>query len=234
MVNEEKIIFFTGAPGSKWSAVAYLLSQSPFFSVNISDYSPHRTYTHSFPKVSHLGAYWGPGFEFGNKFHKLNELSKDEIISEIEKPYTDNNWEQYRLIKCHQFSLHLDFIKETFPKSKIIIVLRPDELCVKSWAAAGGFDGIAYPNYTPYYKNISTLEGKVVQENDSSKNFIHNHELDLTIATKKYWQTQWGVKPSTSKITQYIKSVEGWQNIKKSGLSYDVAIARYNFKELTF
>ncbi len=98
-MDESKLIFFTGAPGSKWSATAHILSHNKKMPINTSDYSDSRVYTHPVPGVSHLGAYWGPGFEFGNKFDKIDKLSKDEIINEIEKPYKDNSYSKFRIIK---------------------------------------------------------------------------------------------------------------------------------------
>lgn len=67
-IDESKLIFFTGAPGSKWSAVAHLLALSGRYNINISDYNDDRVYTHPGPKISHLGSYWGPGFGVGEKF----------------------------------------------------------------------------------------------------------------------------------------------------------------------
>jgi hypothetical protein len=229
MIDEEKIIFFTGAPGSKWSAVAYLLSQNPNFPINISDHSPDRIYTHPRPKVSHLGAYWGPGFEFGHNFHKLNELDKDEIISEIEKPYTDNNWDQYRLIKCHQFSLNLDFIKHTFPKSKIVIVLRPDDICLHSWVGAGGFEGITYPDYNFYYKNNTLMQEKIIEENQSSKQFIADNNLEIHGVTRSYLKKYWNITSTNQEIEKYINSIEHKKVKDQVVFLYDILIATYNF-----
>ena len=46
MIDESKLIFFTGAPGSKWSAVSNMLSMTPMMKVNITDRSEARTHMH--------------------------------------------------------------------------------------------------------------------------------------------------------------------------------------------
>lgn len=228
-MDESKIIFFTGAPGSKWSAVAHLLTHNPLYPINTSDYSSERIYTHPGPQISHLGAYWGPGFEVGNNFHRLDKLSKDEIIAEIEKPYADKNWDQYRLIKCHQFSLNLEFIAETFPQSKIIIVLRPDETCLNSWLSAGGFQGISYPDYNEYYKNKELMIEKIIDENHSSRSFISSKKLEVDIVTRPYLSRAWNIDIVNDELERYMITLERKKSKNGPVWLYDTAISRYNF-----
>ena len=71
-MDESKLIFYTGAPGSKWSATAHLITMNKKYPINTSDYSAERTYTHVQRDVSHLGAYWGPGNDIGENFHQLS------------------------------------------------------------------------------------------------------------------------------------------------------------------
>ena len=91
-MNEDKIIFWTGAPGSKWSATAWLITKSKKWDVDSSDQADNRCYVVNdkrWPGIRHVGSYFGPGKEFGNKFHQINTLSKDEILSEIDKAFAD-------------------------------------------------------------------------------------------------------------------------------------------------
>ena len=220
-MDESKLIFFTGAPGSKWSATAHILSHSQRISVNTSDYTSERKYTHPIPGVSHLGAYWGPGFEFGNNFDQINNLTKDEIITEIEKPYSDKNWEQYRIVKCHQFANNLDFIKETFPLSKIIIVLRPNSVCANAWIDAGGWD-ITYPVYKPYYKDDATMRAKVAEELQNAKTFITKHQIKMDVITDNYWMDNWGIAKNTPELELYMNSIV---RSPKGVWHYDTTIA---------
>ena len=69
-MDESKLVFFTGAPGSKWSAVAHLMAQSRKYKFDTGDYAPDREYGHNVDPdlITHKGSYFGPGFPFGNKF----------------------------------------------------------------------------------------------------------------------------------------------------------------------
>lgn len=229
MVDESKIIFYTGAPGSKWSATAHLISANKRYPINISDYDASRYYFHNDVGVAHNGAYWGPGNGVGENFHQLNTLSKQEIIDEIERPYKDNNWDQYRIIKCHHFSSQLEYIKETFPTSKILIVLRPDMQCIRGWLGAGGFEKITYPDYKTFYKDRENLERLVRLENTSAKEFIHNNDLDIQVIREKYWREFWGIERNTEEIDRYMRSIEMRQTRGISHLNYDTLISHYNF-----
>lgn len=229
MIDESKLIFLTGAPGCKWSATAHLITFNQKYPINKSDYNKERFFHHSIANVAHQGAYWGPGNGLGEKFANLSSLSKKEILEEIDKPYGDKSWNKYRIIKCHQFSLNLDFIKETFPKSKILIVLRPDKVCYFSWLSAGGFESISYPNYSLYYKNKELLFDKIVEENQCSRNFIKKHNLNLNIVTERYWKDFWNIDNTNEELDTYMKSIEGFHIDNVFKLSYDVIIADYNF-----
>lgn len=220
-MDESKLIFFTGAPGSKWSATAHILSHNKKMPINTSDYSDSRVYTHPVPGVSHLGAYWGPGFEFGNKFDKIDKLSKDEIINEIEKPYKDNSYSKFRIIKCHQFANNLDFIKETFSESKIIIVLRPNAVCANAWIDAGGWD-ITYPTYKPYYQNNETMREKTLEELQNAKSFITKHNAKMQVITDTYWFDRWGIEKNTPELELYMNSIV---RSPKGVWHYDTTIA---------
>lgn len=231
MIDESKIIFFTGAPGSKWSAFAHLLSFSSKFSINTSDRSLDREYQHTTSKVKHQGTYWGPGNQFGGNFHNINNMSKKDILDEIEKPYADKNWDQYRIIKCHQFSINLDYIKTTFPTSKIVIVLRPDAQCELGWLSSGGFDLITYPDYHTYYKNPNILKEQIIIENQMSKEWIVNNKLDLNVVDEKYWLDKWGVARNSPEIDTYMSSMEKRFSRKdnKYYWNFDIIAADYNF-----
>lgn len=222
-MDESKLIFFTGAPGSKWSAFAHILTHNKILPINTSDYADDRIYSHPSPSwpVSHLGAYWGPGFDWGDNFHKIDTLSKDEILEEIDKPYTDKSWEKYRIIKCHQFSLNLDWIKENFPTSKIMIVLRPNSVCANAWIDAGGWN-ITYPVYKPYYQDNDSLRHKVAEELQSAKTFINTHDLTMDVVTQKYWLNRWGIEKNTPELELYMDSIE---RTPKGVWHYDTMVA---------
>ena len=149
-----KYIFVTGAPGSKWSSVVRNIYYSP--DIDRSDSSPERTYRDEL----HLGAYWDPGMEFGQFFHRLSEYDHYQCETEFDAPFTGSG---VKIIKSHYFALHIDFIKSTWPDCPIVLAHRPDDACLGWWVKCGGFD-IAYPDYA-HYKSFDTLALKIQQQN---------------------------------------------------------------------
>jgi len=211
MFDESKLIFFTGAPGSKWSAVSHLLTKQTKYPINTSDYQEDRQFdhvSHKFFPTSHLGAYFGPGQEFGNDFHILDTLSKEEIVEEIDKAYKDKGWDKYRIVKCHHFSRHLRFITETFPKSKIITVHRPAVLCYRGWQKAGGFDHITYPDYS-YYQDLDFMKEEITRENVGIMRFWEETQCDVHLVRSRYWKDRWDIDVNQDEETKtYSDSIE--------------------------
>ena len=123
-MDDDILIFWTGAPGSKWSAASYVLNHTSKINIDISDQTPERCYIHpkKFGGIRHVGSYFGPGFEFGHKFHEINTLTKNNIKEEINKAFDGTHPEKFKIIRCHQFIYYLDWIRINFPESKIEIV----------------------------------------------------------------------------------------------------------------
>jgi len=228
-MDESKLIFFTGSPGSKWSATSHIICQTGKF--NTSDYSKDRYYYHDDVKIAHQGAFFGPGNGIGERFDRLDTLSKDEILSEISSAYLAETG-QYKLVRCHHFSLHLDFIKETFPQAGIIMVYRPDASAYAGWTSAGGFEKITYPNYSKYYKDEIFLKYEIEKENRAIKKFIAEHDLDIHIAREKYWKSVWGINRDTEELDNYMRSLEMRQLPEGSFWHFDVSIAHYNLTSI--
>lgn len=166
-----KYIFVAGAPGSKWSSVVKNIYWSP--SIDHSDYSESRTYYHDASgeyQLMHLGAYWDPGMEFGDNFDKLNSLSRQECEKEFDRPFTGSG---IRIIKSHVFCNHLDFLKNTWPDCKIIMVNRDNDACLGWWVRCGHFD-ITYPNYK-WYENLKQMSKMIDDQNYHLRQFWHNN-----------------------------------------------------------
>jgi hypothetical protein len=178
-----KYIFVVGAPGSKWSSVVKNIYYS--HSVDRSDYSKERTYYHDargIMDLMHLGAYFDPGMEFGNFFHRLNEHSFYECETEFDAPFSGSG---VRIIKSHVFANHIDYIKETWPDCPVVLVHRDDDACLGWWVKCGHFD-ITYPDYAEYYKDLRTMATIIRQQNAgivaaqrrySGQNPLTNHKL---------------------------------------------------------
>ena len=71
-MDESKLIFLTGAPGSKWSAVSWVLSEA--MPVDKTDRTPDRLMVHkeAYNGVRHTGVYFGPGFELGHNLSLIH------------------------------------------------------------------------------------------------------------------------------------------------------------------
>jgi len=150
LINLPNHIFFTGAPGSRWSGIAQTIESIPGF--NISDRNKDREYIHN-TYSGHLGAYFGHGME---------------CILITNGNYIDRQWAEpggTKLIKSHDWSFHLPDIrkKEQWADSWAMMVYRPDMACYSWWHEAGGFN-IKYPNYSAY-KDSNTMLTEIIRQN---------------------------------------------------------------------
>ena len=152
-------IFLTGVPGSRWSGIAQELESEGGY--NISARPPERTYTH---KGNHVGAYFGTGMEFPAILDTKN----------LDLPYNKKS-KKIKLHKSHEWSLMLDDIVEWYNRAGIVLIYRPNEVSLKWWLQAGGFN-ITYPNYD-YYKDEKTMAKHIAIQNDAILKFAHKHRL---------------------------------------------------------
>lgn len=237
MIDTSKLIFFTGAPGSKWSGTSVMLAKNRIVPVNISDRTPEREYDHgpNFNGVKHLGAYFGPGFEFGEYFHELytNKYTREQVLEEIERAYPDDQ-SGYIMVKCHQFVYSLDWIVENFPESKIIIVMRHPDACWDGWYGVGGID-ISYPDYTKFYKTNEEARPLIDHECMLARKWIYNNDLPIHTSTHYHWKNWWQVDMTDEEAIAYSHSLMGYHHKNEDPtdkLRYDVQIAYYNFADI--
>lgn len=238
MIDDSKLIFFTGAPGSKWSAVSYILAHSPKIKINISDRTDDRSYTHpeKFNGVRHVGSYFGPGFEFGHDFDDLTHTTKEDFLAEINKPWAQEEPDSYRIIRCHQFVHSLDWLTENFPTSKIIVVSRHLNGCIDGWFGAGGFD-ISYPDYHEYYKDKETMLEKMDVEIRLANKWIYKNNLDVHVAHYNHWKSVWGIDDveANSELDRYMRSLNSYtptSNDPLQNIKFDVNLAYWNFEDI--
>jgi hypothetical protein len=149
-MNLPNHIFFTGAPGSRWSGIAQAIETIPGF--NISDRNSDREYLHN-TYSGHKGVYFG---------------RKMECDINTNGNYIDRQWEESggcKLIKSHEWAFHLTDIREKEPwaDSWVMMVYRPDMACYSWWHEAGGFN-IKYPNYSAY-KSSNNMLTEIIKQN---------------------------------------------------------------------
>jgi hypothetical protein len=163
-------IFFTGVPGSHWSAIAQDIGCIP--GINTSDYAANREYTAS-TYSGHKGAYFGPGMEFEDK---------------LDTDYIDAAWSEpggCKIVKSHEWPSKLNTISDMFPNDWIMLVYRPDMSSFAWWHEVGGFKGIKYPNYD-HYKNSSGMLAAITQQNFAILEFAREKDL-----TWNHYSSQW-------------------------------------------
>jgi hypothetical protein len=193
-----KYIFVTGAPGSKWSSVVKNIYYSA--SIDQSDYSEARTYSHDAPgemTLMHLGAYFDPGMEFGDFFDNLDQYTKEQCETEFDRPFSGSG---IRIIKSHVFAHHLEFIKRTWPDCAIVLVHRSSDSCLGWWVKCGHFD-ITYPDYSKYYDNLRQMSQIISAQNQAIESgmnqltgpFVQNNQelaqlLGLELPPEQYAQ----------------------------------------------
>ena len=168
-MNLPNRIFFTAAPGSKWSGIAQSLETLAEF--NISDRNEHRQYFHH-KKSGHLGAYFGTEMEFDAR---------------LDQSYIDTAWSSdigCKLVKSHEWASQLDNIVISFPNDWIMLVYRPELACYSWWHQAGGFE-IKYPNYNAYRDSHDVLFN-ICKINSCLLEFAYKHNL-----TWNYFNSQW-------------------------------------------
>lgn len=107
-----------------------------------------------------MGAYWGPGMEFGAWFQDLASHSVQDNQQEFDRPFSGQG---KRIIKSHHFAYNIDYLRTMWPQTPVVLVLRDSERCFAWWHEVGGFD-IQYPNYQAY-GNLDKIKMSIAEEN---------------------------------------------------------------------
>ena len=175
----EDLILLTGAPGSRWTSAHTRLTKcsTDFSSSEVSsEYWRIKTVQHPSPFIAgHSGVYWGPNHGIGEKFDDLHSCSKEYILDEINKGFTDNKG--VRLVKSHWFSYNLNYLASMLPKAKILLCYGDELECYYWWNKCGGW-GMGYPKYT-WYQNDERMMRQIKEENYNILRFCTTHDLQL-------------------------------------------------------
>ena len=229
----KNLIWFTGAPGSKWSGSANVLQSIKSLNFNITDRSPKREYTHTGPtplarSITHTGVYFGPGHGYGEDFHNINLIDPDLVEDTIAKEWTDPSYGKL-LVKSHFFSHNLDYIADTWSDNPIIMILRPSVKCEQGWFGAGGWN-ISYPDYRPYYKDDDTMKAMIAEHNEKIIDFCNRKNITIQPLTADYLKTtfDWtvdSIEDDTERewVYKHLIHTEG---------TADVSIAIWNIEKL--
>jgi hypothetical protein len=203
-----KYIFIAGAPGSKWSSV----SKNIYFSASIdrSDASPEREYYHDAPgtlQLMHMGAYFDPGMEFDLPAD-ITTLTRAELEKVFDSAFTG---EGVRIIKSHIFCDHIDYLKDLWPDSPVVLVHREDDACLGWWVKCGHFN-ITYPRYEQYYVDLKRMAFLIHRQN---------------MGVKAAWDRYPGMMPISNQSLSHILKIqeppkEYFQDYNKSDIGVKV------------
>ena len=195
-----KYIFVAGAPGSKWSSVV----KNIYFSRTIdrTDYSDDRLYYHDASgkvELMHLGAYFDPGMEFDLP-ESLSTLTKEQAEELFDAPFSG---EGVRIIKSHIFSSteNIEYLKELWPQSPIVLVYRGDDACLGWWVKCGHFN-ITYPKYDQYYIDLRTMAEKIKQQNEGIRLAMNNWPNRKPVTTNEQLAALLRIKPPPAEYKQ--------------------------------
>ena len=197
-----KYIFVAGAPGSKWSSVV----KNIYWSTDIdhTDYSEARTYWHDAPgqlELMHTGAYFDPGMEF-NLPEDLESHSRESLEKIFDSAFSGTG---IRIIKSHMFSIHLDYIKKTWPDCPIVLVHRDDDACLGWWVKCGHFD-ITYPLYHEYFRDFKTMAQRIQEENKGIQQAASDYPIRTANTNKGLARALAIAEPPAEYTQDYIQS----------------------------
>jgi hypothetical protein len=221
------IVWYTGAPGSKWSSAANVLTSIDSLNFDISDRSSNDSYIHSLDNklsngVEHTGAYFGPGNQYGSNFDIIHKFDRSEIESEISKawPYQPS---RNILVKSHNITNNLNYIADTWTDSAIVMIIRPAIKCYNNWKAAGGWN-ISYPDYKTHYIDDSIMQKKISEHNNDILKFCKDRKIRIYKFNSSF----------VNEVLSYEKSKDDWfkKHLNHILFTNDVEIAIWNFEKL--
>jgi hypothetical protein len=184
-MNLPNHIFFTGAPGSRWSGIAQTIES--IHGMNTSDRRPDREYIHN-GFSGHKGAYFGPGMECN---------------CNTNGNYIDRQWCDpggCKVIKSHEWAYQLTSIrkKKQWQDSWAMLVYRPDMACYSWWHEAGGFN-IKYPNYSAY-KDSNTMLTEIIRQNAAILEYGKINNCKWEYFTSSWISENFGVEIDVAKV----------------------------------
>jgi hypothetical protein len=206
-----KYIFLAGAPGSKWSSVSKNIYYSS--SIDRSDYCDEWTYWHDASgqrELMHLGAYWDPGMACPLP-EDLTVLTRQQLEESFDYPF-DKDAAGIRIIKSHIFCNHIDFLRNMFPESPIVLVQRSNDAYLGWWVKCGHFD-ITYPRYDNYYVDLKNMAEEIKQQ---------NRGIDQVIAGSRNAQQVSNNRQLCKTLSIELPPEEYWQNYAASDITVTV------------
>ena len=186
----KKYVFITGAPGSRWGRLEYMLRDQ----TSIVDDSAWMPFLQDQPKnlTAHVHKFFGPYQQHGERFDVLHILGRNGIYDELDRAFDSNNTSRIRFVRCHWFAYQLDWIKENLPEVDILMMFRESNMCYEWWHRSGGWD-IQYPSYK-WYGDSEMMRRQIIIENECMIKFMREQRLKMNycMSQANLWiQTNW-------------------------------------------
>jgi hypothetical protein len=186
--------FVTGCPGSSWSQITHSIRRHFNKSYDMSDMRNHRQhavpdefykkYTKIDPqtlstqeKTTHLGSYFGPAAEYGEKFDCISEnYSRDEFIKECLRPFSPYS-KPVKQIKSHWFAYNLDWLWDNLKGHHLLLIWKDPDQSYQHWIDVGGWE-IKYPKYD-WYRRFESMRDQIQKETDAILEFADRKNLQF-------------------------------------------------------
>jgi hypothetical protein len=177
MIDNNKFIFCTGAPGSAWSSISHRMKKSiNAFDCTDEDTSKsyhlpkehmknYRIKDRNWEAKTHMGSYFGPNHEFGHHFDEIPKYYDNNI----QKFYTEclgpfKGSKPNKLIRSHWFAYWLDWIWDNCKGHDMLLIWREPYAAKDWWYSMGGWQ-IEYPIYW-WYENDQKMWEKIQEESN--------------------------------------------------------------------
>lgn len=228
------LILLIGVPGSRWSNVHRRICEHP--DINITDWSEDRFWEALNEDINgdinftgnHRGSYWGPGNMFGENFDCLHALSKQQILAEFMRAF--ENWDGIKIIKSHWFAYNIAYIRNLFPRAKIVCCFVDAVESFFWWHHSGGW-GLGYANYAWYENDIRMLE-KIKEENYNILNYNISRDNDFKYYKRSELWEQLGLSKNPEPRSRSIAEAKG-DPLMKVKIAIDHGTYRSDFYHLT-
>ena len=217
MINPN-FCFVTGVPGSSWSMLSHrlkLILNHDLSDINGSRHhlAPHRDPTQDTNRT-HLGSYFGPYNEFGERFDDIpNNYTLESFYNECRLPFNHDDG-QTKCIRSHWFSYNLDWLWENCKGNTLFLIHKESQGAIDWWEKIGGWN-IKYPVYT-WYENNEKITRQIIEENNSLLRFAKEKNLKWETYCEEWWLEKFG----REEITQTNRPPAVEYNVNKISVIY--------------
>lgn len=216
--TKPEFVFVSGVPGSSWSMISHRLKV--LLDHDLSDVDDTRQFQlppmyqdrvgdlQEREMISHLGCYFGPHNEFGEKFDDIkNNYTLEEFYDECRRPFINTESTKPKCIRSHWFSYNLDWLWDNCKGNDLFLLYKNSQTARDWWFERGGWT-IHHPVYT-WYENDERLFEQIKIENTNLLNFAEEKGLEWQTYSEEWWQKRFGKKEKQFRFRPPVKEYLG-------------------------